>query len=256
MNCYVSGNFYSLTDKGLVRQTNEDATVSAINAFGDILLAVADGMGGRNKGDYASQTICKFLSDKFKLLEKKFTSEKQVEKWLYKNINAVNRTLYEKSKSNPEFSGMGSTLSLVLLTKNILMTAQVGDSRIYSIDGNNKLVQLSVDQSYVQYLEHANKINESEAKSHPERHKITNAIGIRYDCNVDFKFYKYTGQRILLCSDGVYNNVSNNEISSILKSNDTPERKCKQLINFGNANGGSDNMAVIIWEASNWCLYL
>lgn len=251
MSQYVSGTFYSLTDKGLVREANEDSVATCINAFGDILLVVCDGMGGRNRGDYVSKRLCTKLSKAFNEISKKFKNEKQIEKWLYSTINSINRDIYKKSQDDAAFKGMGSTLSAVIISGDILMTAQVGDSRIYCINNENKLEQLTVDQSYVQYLEHAHKIDEQTAKSHPERHKITNAIGIRYDCNIDFKSFAYVGQTLMLCSDGVSNNVANNEISSILKSNDTPERKCKQLINFGNANGGSDNMAVIIWEANN-----
>jgi len=248
MNKYISGTFYSMTDIGLKRTTNEDFSLTAINPFGEILLMVADGMGGRNKGDYASKFLCEEIETAFKQLSKKLKSSVQIEKWLYKTINAANKKIYCKSQTNEEFKGMGTTLSLAYLSNGQLVTAQVGDSRIYQINAEKKLEQITVDQTYVQYLQHSHDITDEMAKSHPERHKITNAIGIRKECNVDFKTIEYFGQTLLLCSDGVYNNVSNTEISSILKSSDIPERKCIQLISFGNINGGSDNMAVIVWE--------
>lgn len=250
MGKYVSGSFYSLTDKGMVREANEDSAITKINAYGDVVLAVADGMGGRNKGDYASNYLCSLIGKEFSKLDKKFKNSKAASKWLYKVINKANRDIYSKANKDPLFAKMGTTLSLIFISNNFLILAQVGDSRVYSIK-DNKLVQLSIDQSYVQYLEHSKIINKEQAKSHPERHKITNAIGIRYNCNVDFLSFEYEGQKLMLCSDGVYNNVSETDILSILKSSDTPERKCRQIINFGNANGGSDNMACIIWEANN-----
>ena len=130
------------------------------------------------------------------------------------------------------------------------MVAQVGDSRLYLINQDNKLEQVTTDQSYVQYLVATKKITMSEASTHPDRHKLTNAIGIKYTALVDFKNYEYHGERILLCSDGLYNNVPFYDLQSILKSKESPERKCYQLIAFGNSNGGSDNMAVVIWEAN------
>ena len=84
--------------------------------------------------------------------------------------------------------------------------------------------------------------------THPERHKLTNAIGIRGEALVDLKTYQYKGETLLLCSDGLYNNVPFYDLQSILRGNETPERKCYQLIAFGNSNGGSDNMAAVVWE--------
>ena len=246
---YVSGNLFSLTDIGLCREQNEDYVLSRINAYGNVLLMVADGMGGRNKGDYASKYLLTNLAKEFDKHSGEFDSIKKAEKWLYKSINAINRKLYAKSKKEKDYKGMGTTLSLLLIIDKFFITAQVGDSRIYMLDKEKRFSQLSEDQSYMSFLIHAHKISEAEAKSHKERHKITNAVGLFYNCNVDIKDYEYNGQNFLLCSDGVYNNVSDKTIESILKGNDTVERKANQLIQFGNAGGGSDNMAVLIWEA-------
>lgn len=143
---------------------------------------------------------------------------------------------------------MGTTLSLCLIVKDTLVTAQVGDSRIYLIE-NNKLKQISVDQTYATYLLHNKKISEKEVNTNKDRHRLTNAVGLKKKVNIDINVFEYHKEKILLCSDGLYNNVSPSVIESTLKGNDSLDRKCFQLIAFGNANGGSDNMAVVIWES-------
>ena len=247
MGQYLTGSFFAITDIGKVRSNNEDFADKRINAFGNVLLLVCDGMGGANKGDYASSYIGKYLCKAFASMEDEFKSEKQFEKWLYKNINEANKHIYEKSISSEEFKGMGTTLSVAIIMKNKLITAQVGDSRIYRLV-DKKLEQLSVDQTYVEHLKNQKEISQSDIASHPDRHKLTNAIGVRKVALVDLKSFDYGNETLFLCSDGLYNNVSHSDIASVLKSKDSVERKGKQLIAFGNANGGSDNMALVIWE--------
>lgn len=247
MGQYLTGSFFAITDIGKVRSNNEDFADKRINAFGNVLLLVCDGMGGANKGDYASSYIGKYLCKGFVSMEDEFKSEKQFEKWLYKNINEANKHIYKKSVSSEEFQGMGTTLSVAIIMKNKLITAQVGDSRIYRL-ADKKLEQLSVDQTYVEHLKNQKEISQSDIASHPDRHKLTNAIGVRKVALVDLKSFDYNNETLFLCSDGLYNNVSQSDIASVLKSKDSVERKGKQLIAFGNTNGGSDNMAIVIWE--------
>lgn len=240
-----------LTDIGKVREVNEDYVITKSNAYGDVLLIVADGMGGRNNGDYASRYVCEGFLNAFMSRRRKFSKGKRIASWMYKVLNGLNRHIFIQTKTNKTFGKMGTTFSAVILSGRYMVTAQVGDSRIYIINAEHKLQQLSVDQSYVQYLENAHKIDERAKLSHPERHKITNAIGIRLRANVDLKIFEYSKQTVLVCSDGLYNNVSVSNIESILRGNDNPERKCKQLISFANSNGGSDNISVVVWETTN-----
>lgn len=244
---YLTGNFCSLVDKGKVRETNEDSALATVNAFGNVLLIVADGMGGANKGEYASNKVTNTFNREFHNLEKELVNEKQITKWINKNIVKINKMIFAKANKDKEYHGMGTTLSLCMIVKNILVTAQIGDSRIYQIK-DHKLTQISDDQTYATYLLHENKISPEEAKIHKDRHKLTNALGTKSVVNVDIKVFPYEGERILLCSDGLYNNVSSLILESILNGNDSLDKKCQQLIAFGNANGGSDNMAVVIWE--------
>ena len=247
---FLSGNFFFAVDKGKVRPANEDFADARVNAYGQVILIVCDGMGGKNKGDYAAKYIGSHLANDFACMYKLMTSTRQIQKWLYKTINKYNRDVYKKAQEDPAYKSMGTTLSAVVLLGNKIIIAQVGDSRVYRVDKNNKLEQLTKDQTYVQHLVSSNRIDQYTAITHPDRHKLTNAVGVRFNVLVDFSEFEYNNETLLVCSDGLYNNVPNYDIESILKGEDTPERKCYQLIAFGNYNGGSDNMAAIVWESN------
>lgn len=250
MKKYISGNLFFATDIGKVREQNEDFAGARINAYGQLLLVVCDGMGGKNKGDYASNTLGEGLIKAFLENDKEFVKPSQAGKWLYKEINSLNRKIYEKSKSDASFKGMGTTLTVAIIYSDNLIVGQVGDSRLYRLS-DSQLEQLTVDQTYVQHLNNAHKLTKEQISSHPERHKLTNAIGIKYNASVDIQLLKYNGEKLLLCTDGLYNNVPLLDIKSVLSGNDSLDRKVNQLIRFGNFNGGSDNMGVVIWENNN-----
>ena len=143
---YLSGVFFALTDKGVVRDTNEDSVLTLVNAYGNVLLAVADGMGGHNKGEYASDYTLKKFEEAFQNLEEEFTSDKKVNKWIYKVVKEMNDNLFAKANKEEEYKGMGTTLSLALIIKDRLYLAQIGDSRVYVVS-DNKIKQISVDQT-------------------------------------------------------------------------------------------------------------
>ncbi len=250
MSQYLSGNYYCLTDKGKVRKINEDYASALINPFGNVLMVVADGMGGANKGEVASSNLVKHITNSFISLEKEFKNEKAMYKWVYKVVKEANSKIYLKANSDEKFKGMGTTLSLVLLVKDKLLTAQVGDSRVYLLV-DNKLTQITEDQTYVNFLIKSKGMPKEIANTHPKRHELTNAIGTKSSLNVDINIREYHKERILICSDGLYNNVPENDLASIIRGNDSLDKKANQLIAFGNFNGGSDNMALILWESEN-----
>ena len=250
MSQYLSGDYFCLTDKGKVRKVNEDFASALINPFGNVLMVVADGMGGANKGEVASSNLVKHITNSFISLEKEFKNEKAMYKWVYKVVKEANSKIYLKANSDEKFKGMGTTLSLVLLVKDKLLTAQVGDSRVYLLV-DNKLTQITEDQTYVNFLIKSKGMPKEIANTHPKRHELTNAIGTKSSLNVDINIREYHKERILICSDGLYNNVPENDLASIIRGNDSLDKKANQLIAFGNFNGGSDNMALILWESEN-----
>lgn len=245
---YLSGSFCFRTDIGKVRLNNEDRAVGKINEKGEVLLMVLDGMGGENKGDLASslalETILKDFEEKGH-----FNSYFDVSSWMKKTIKKANRLIYQESLKDISNHGMGTTLTMIILRKNVRYIAQIGDSRAYQIKAN-KLELMTEDQSYVAYLYRTGQIKKEEMLTHPERHVLLNALGVYPSTSIDFSTNKYNGETLLLCSDGLYNNLPDSTIESILKSDDSVDQKCTQCISIANHNGGSDNIAVVIWEAN------
>lgn len=244
---YVYGNFACKTDIGKVRMTNEDRAGAYTNAKGNILLIVCDGMGGQKKGEYAAQIAIDVITESF-LKKQKFLNSLTARTWLYTIVREANRKIYDEAQNNEKYSNMGTTLSLLLIYKNTFFTVQVGDSRVYQLK-DNQLKQLTEDQTYVNYLYKTGKITKEEIATHPKRHVLINALGMFPSVEFDFSVHSYENESFLVCSDGLYNNTSEQEIVSVLRGNDATNQKANELIAIANANGGSDNIAVALWEA-------
>ena len=244
---YLSGKFAFKTDIGKVRLANEDQALALINARGNVLLLVCDGMGGQNKGDYASNLAKTTIADAFNE-KSRFLNKYDAHHWVVKNIRHTNKLINEAAAKNPSYEGMGTTLTMVLIVKDYMILAQIGDSRCYSYR-LREFTQLSEDQTYVAYLYRTGQITKEEMKTHPKRHVLMNALGYYPSLDLDSRTMPYRGETLLLCSDGLYNNVNENDIAAIVKGNDTVDQKVNELISLANANGGSDNIAVVIWEA-------
>ena len=239
------GIFAFKTDIGKVRITNEDQAMVVGNGHGEVLLCVCDGMGGQNKGDYASKMAITYVTQAF--VEKKKTSPHAMKGWLVKTVKKANAAIYREASSNPAYKDMGTTIVCVAVVENRLVIANIGDSRAYSFYGG-RLGRLTEDQTYVDYLLRTGKIEESETATRTDRHVLMNAMGIYPSASLDSKILPYFGETILLCSDGLYNNLSEGEIRACLGTDDRPDQKVRSLIAEANANGGSDNIAVALWE--------
>lgn len=240
------GSFSFKKDIGKVRISNEDETKILVNSSGNVLMMVADGMGGHNKGDYASKEVVNIIAQAFKD-KKRFFGVFDCVKWLRRITKVANTKIYRVQDEDLMYKGMGTTLTAVIIFKDKLISLNAGDSRTYWVQ-DNKLVQISEDHTYVNYLVKSGQITKEEALVHPERHVLTNAIGLFPSLSVDIKVLKYSGETVLLCSDGLYNNVSERDISNILNSKLNTEEKVESLINLGNFNGSSDNISVALWE--------
>ena len=250
MKKYLTGRFSYKTDIGKVRLNNEDQAAALINASGNVLLIVCDGMGGQNKGDLASSLAINSIVSSFKE-RKGFLTRQLAMLWVSRVIREANKSIYEQAQSNPAYHGMGTTVTLLLILKDVAILGHVGDSRCYYLRNKHDLVQMSEDQTYVGYLLRTQQITPEEALTHPKRHVLMNALGVYPSASIDLKSLPYNGEAVLLCSDGLYNNVPHEDISSVMRGNDTVEQKVNELIAIGNKNGGSDNIAVVIWEAQS-----
>lgn len=250
MTKYLSGRFAYRTDIGKVRLSNEDQAVALTNASGNVLLVVCDGMGGQNKGDLASSLAINTIVSSFRS-RKGFLNTYFAKLWVGRAIREANKSIYEQSQSNPSYQGMGTTVTLLLIIKDTAIMGHVGDSRCYFLRNNHDLVQMSEDQTYVAYLIRTGQITPEQALTHPKRHVLMNALGIYPSASIDVKSFPYLNEEVLLCSDGLYNNVPTEDIRAVLKGNDAVEQKVNELIAIGNKNGGSDNIAVVLWEAQS-----
>ena len=250
MTKYLTGRFAYRTDIGKVRLSNEDQAVALTNASGNVLLVVCDGMGGQNKGDLASSLAINTIVASFRS-RKGFLNTYFAKLWVGRAIREANKSIYEQSQSNPSYQGMGTTVTLLLIIKDTAIMGHVGDSRCYFLRNNHDLVQMSEDQTYVAYLIRTGQITPEQALTHPKRHVLMNALGIYPSASIDVKSFPYLIEEVLLCSDGLYNNVPTEDIRAVLKGNDAVEQKVNELIAIGNKNGGSDNIAVVLWEAQS-----
>ena len=168
--------------------------------------------------------------------------------WLRQQVVQANRAIYQEAQKSSSLKEMGTTLVIALIVNKDLIILNIGDSRVYLFE-EGQLAQATEDQTYVEYLYRQGKITEAQKANHPQRHVLLNALGLNTSVSYDVKIVPYHGQTILVCSDGLYNNLTDGELSSIIRSKDTPQQKVDSLINLANANGGNDNIAVAIWEA-------
>ena len=240
------GNYCTRIDRGLVRYSNEDQALILTNPHGDLLMLVADGMGGHAQGDLAARLAIDTIARAFRN-RPYFLTRKSAELWLTKTIRHANSVIYREAQNNPDYRDMGTTLVAALVRANDLTITNIGDSRAYWLD-NGRLSLLTEDQTLVSYLAKTGQIRPEEKKTHPRRHVLINALGVEPSVSLDVFRFDYVDQILLLCSDGLYNHVNDDEIEAILLTDDSVEEKATMLVTNANNNGGSDNIAVAIWE--------
>jgi protein phosphatase len=227
----------SATDVGLVRTNNQDRALE-----GDGLFAVADGMGGHVGGETAAQTAI----DAFRTT---FAGHPSAD-GLADAVRQANNAVWEASRAQSELRGMGTTLTaLALVTvdgSEDLSVANVGDSRAYLYQ-QGQLSQLTADHSLVEEMVRSGELTAEEATVHPQRHILTRALGIEPEVEVDvWHVPPHVGDRILLCSDGLINEVGDNEIASVLGQHPDPGDAAQALVERARDAGGNDNITVVV----------
>jgi protein phosphatase len=247
MRSIYHGTYAYKTDIGKVRTANEDQAMVLTNAYGEVFLIVCDGMGGANKGDLASQLAIDAVTASFRHKHKHVAGYLD-QLWITRACKEANKVIYDQAEKNPDCKGMGTTLVCALISGNKIMTANIGDSRAYRVT-LEAIDQLTEDQTYVHFLVKTGKITPVEALTHPDRHVLMNALGIYPSVSLTINEYPYAGETILLCSDGLYNQVEAKQIHSILLTDERADQKVQSLISIANNNGGSDNIGVSYWES-------
>lgn len=238
---------FSITDVGKRREINEDYIYTSEKPVGNLpnLFMVADGMGGHNAGDYASQHAVEKVVE----VIEGYTQETDSENILQKAIDDANTHINQMAKSNERLKGMGTTLVAVTVDveENHVLVANVGDSRMYII--NDFITQITKDHSLVEEMVDMGGIDREAARLHPDKNIITRAVGVKEYVLVDFFDITISEKEmLLLCTDGLTNMLKDKEIHRIIRESADIEEAGRRLIDAANANGGRDNIAVVLVE--------
>jgi len=237
---------FSITDIGKKRRVNQDYVYTSESSIGNLpnLFIVADGMGGHNAGDFASkltvETMLNEIADSF---------EKNPVKILSKAIATANDVIRRKAAETPDMEGMGTTVVAATSIGRYLHVANVGDSRLYVV--GREIRQVTKDHSLVEEMVRIGTISHSEARNHPDKNIITRAIGASVEVEPDFFTVELEeGDAVLMCTDGLTNMLEDEEIRMILSGGRDIVEKAQALVDAANANGGRDNISVVLIEQS------
>jgi len=254
--------YYGKSDVGKKRANNQDSYTVKQYKCGAVLGVVCDGMGGAHGGKTASSTALKSFTDAVGNMMKgisgsgKKPADRRIAEALLEAVAKANTAVYTKAAEDEELEGMGTTLVSSLVFDDRIFTVNIGDSRMYLID-NDKIVQVTHDHSYVQYLVDIGKMTEDEAASSRNKNIITRAVGTEEETEPDIYLTEIKRSsdsdsiHILLCTDGLTNHVDKEAILKIINSepigNEGAEQKIvDSLIDAANKNGGSDNITAVL----------
>lgn len=233
--------FY-LTDTGIVRDHNEDSVIIVKNNEGCYLMAIADGMGGHSAGEVASSIAISYLGKRFNESFFKMSKVDAID-WLRNSASEINSLIFKYTDEHPESKGMGTTLVVAVVAPEYILFGNVGDSSGFVMK-NEKLHKVTYDHTLVNLLVSAGELTADEARNHPKKNILMNALGINdpveidiFDCNMDVN-------EILLSSDGLTSMLSNEIIEKVLVSDLSIEEKVIKLIKKANNRGGNDNISV------------
>jgi len=249
MSKIYHGTYAYKTDVGRVRQNNEDQAMVLMNSYNETFLIVCDGMGGAKKGDLASKIAIDILTESFRHKPKhKFAYLNR--RWITKAAKEANAKINRYADKHSKVKGMGTTMVAALIYGSKIMIANIGDSRCYLYNHDNgKIKLLTEDDTYVRYLVSTGKISEEDALSHPDRHVLMNALGIYPSVSLTIDTRNYHGESVLLCTDGLYNQINQEQIGNILSTDDRTDQKVSSLVAEANHNGGADNIGIALWES-------
>ena len=253
---------YGLSDVGLVRTNNEDsfliATQSSDLANGNpaelngiaengTVFIVADGMGGAQAGEVASRMAVDAVARNLfhAVTTDKLVDQQTLRSFLTTTVQDANNLIFNEGQKNTELNGMGTTLTAAIIYGTTIFFAQLGDSRAY-LARKGVISQMTKDQSLVAQMVDAGSLTPEEAKSHPKRNVILQALGVQNQVEVAISNTELKrGDQIVLCSDGLSGKVDNEEIKEFLERFE-PKAACQGLVRMARERGGEDNITVIV----------
>ncbi len=233
--------FY-ITDPGKVRDHNEDNVIILNNEKNEYILAVADGMGGHKAGEVASAIVINHLTEEFYRLNEMGSKENAIE-WLRNIVTEMNNKIFDYTKENTDSKGMGTTLVCAIVIKDYLLYGNIGDSSGFVIK-NKKMHKVTKDHTLVNLLVSTGELTEEEAKYHPRKNVLMRALGANNPIDIDIFDVDTNIQGVFLCSDGLTNMLTTEQIERVLSSESSIEEALEKLIKKANARGGNDNISI------------
>lgn len=232
-----------ITDCGKIRDHNEDSGGVFSHHSGLLLAVVADGMGGHRAGDVASSLVLNYLKDRWEKADQ-LDSAQMASDWLQETIDEANEYVLSYAQEHRECHGMGTTVVAAVCASDFLVIAHVGDSRGYML-GKDRFIQVTKDHSLVSELVRQGEISEEEAAIHPRKHVLLKALGTEKKVESETDTFEWeAGDMILLCSDGLTNNVTDEQMEEVLRSGETMQEKAESLTALANSAGGDDNITL------------
>ena len=231
-----------LTDPGKIRDHNEDSVTVIKNSSGEVLLAVADGMGGHRGGEIASSIAISHIGKRFMEISSLGNKEDAIN-WIKDVVSEANVQIYKYTNENPESAGMGTTLVLAVLTNQFLLFGNIGDSSGY-VFKNERIHKITTDHTLVNLLVKSGELTEEEAKDHPRKNVLMRALGATTKVEMDIFDVERDVDGVMLCSDGLTNMLDDEQISKVLCEKTSVEEKLTKLIIKSNNRGGTDNISV------------
>ena len=233
--------FY-FTDPGQVRSHNEDNVTIVSNENKEFVLAIADGMGGHKAGEIASSIAIEHIMNSFYKLETIGTKDDAID-WLRIIVKEINDKIFDYAENNPDSKGLGTTLVIAIKTEDYILYGNIGDSSGFVIK-NGILHKVTKDHTYVNMLVNSGKLSEEDAKNHPQKNLLTRALGANNPIEIDIFDIDTSVKGLFLCSDGLTNMLTNEQIEKVLNSNLSIEEVVVKLIKKANVRGGDDNISI------------
>lgn len=238
-------DYYGASDQGLKRELNEDSYCCMENKNGDFLAVVCDGIGGSAAGEVASKMAVMHLQERFCKADA-FANEPAVVRWVTSVIEEANDQIFTAAMRNESKRGMGTTCVGILCSNERTFVFNVGDSRVYALYADSFLA-MTEDHSYIADLLKNGTITLEEAKVHPGRNMLTNALGVWDHVKIDIHKIREDYELLLVCSDGLHGYVSEDTIKAVLQSRShTLKEKVELLIQLANDMGGYDNVSAVL----------
>lgn len=237
---------WGISDPGMVRTENQDAFTMQQLKGENLLIMVCDGMGGARAGNIASALALDVFRDEILRGFKPSMKQEKIEALLHGAVELANKAVYEQSCSSEEYNGMGTTLVAAILCGETAYFVNVGDSRAYHIDEEG-IRRVTTDHSFVELMVQRGEITREEARTHPAKNLITRAIGTEQEVAGDTYCQALKqGEFLLLCSDGLSNMVSEQEILFEVVHGSDKSDCCQRLLEIAKNRGAPDNVTVVL----------